>query len=456
MSSQKASTQKSTANGYVYNKGERSKEGAFELKSLYLDIDVKTGAYADTAAAAAALKAFMKATGLPRPTLIVATGGGGVHVHWVLDRALKVADWLTLAAALKNATKQHGLITDEGVTADAARILRVPDTVNWKYDHRPVATLGEGVLPNDYPVALIEQILLPYAAPVHQPNPSLPPSGTVHPFPGAPSLNSDLTAGLDNDGTFVFDEYEDVARYLLAKGAFDRGKYEAIRDFLFATAWAATAYPMLRDKLEALFKDISEAVPDRLPDVANKRWGQEMSRVAQRMSHGGRLLKPASIFKMAIDLGWTKPRPAPPPPGATTDLPPGYKRRSRDGTTGLGRAARQKRVDAALSSVAVSDGPSLAQRRTGDQLHHQDRPAPARRFPPDEGRFPQGDDGRRAGGAGHRLRVAKTGGGLTGVHRGLDHATTDRQQGLARAALRLGAGRRLRLQRQGAHAGGRG
>ena len=34
---------------------------------------------------------------------------------------------------------------------------------------------------------------------------------------------------------------------------------------------------------------------------------------------------------MAIDLGWTKPKPAAPPPGMTNDLPPGYTRQP-DGT----------------------------------------------------------------------------------------------------------------------------
>ena len=175
-------------------KGIRSKDGAVELKSLFLDIDVKKGAYADTLACAAALVAFIKASGMPRPTFAVETGGGGVHVHWVLDRALKVADWLALANALKNATKQHGLITDEAVTADAARILRVPDTINWKYPHHPVATLGAMRLLNDYPVAMIEKVLLPYAKPSSPPPPPPPGGATVHPFP--PGLNSDLSAGM--------------------------------------------------------------------------------------------------------------------------------------------------------------------------------------------------------------------------------------------------------------------
>ena len=336
MSSQTIAEQKSTANGFTYMKGIRSKDGAVELKSLFLDIDVKKGAYDDTAACAKALGAFIKASGMPRPTLAVETGGGGVHVHWVLDRALKVAEWLPLATALKNATKQHGLITDEGVTADAARILRVPDTVNWKYPHHPMATLGASVLPNDYPVAMIEKILAPYAKPSSPPPPPPPPppgGATVHPFP--PGLNSDLSAGVGGDGAFVFDEYEDAAKFLLGKGVFarekDGGSYKSLIDFLFATAWAATAYPVLADKLEQLFKDISGAVPDRDPAIADKRWATEMARMPGLLVSGASLVKPATIFKQAIDLGWTKPKPAAPPPGVTNDLPPGYTRQA-DGT----------------------------------------------------------------------------------------------------------------------------
>ena len=218
MSSQTVSEQKSTANGFTYYKGVRSTEGAVELKSLFLDIDVKKNAYADTASCAAALIAFMKASGMPRPTLSVETGGGGVHVHWVLDRALKVADWLVLANALKNATKQHGLITDEAVTADAARILRVPGTVNYKYPHHPTATLGSNVLPFDYSVALIEQILAPYVKATARPSPPLG-GATIHPIGPAMSLNSDMTGGM-----FGFDEDEDAVKFILGTGEFNREK----------------------------------------------------------------------------------------------------------------------------------------------------------------------------------------------------------------------------------------
>ena len=333
MSSQLVATQKSTVNGFTYYKGERSKEGALELKSLFLDIDVKKGSYTDTIACADALLAFMRASGMPRPTLVVETGGGGVHVHWVLDKSLKVADWLVLANALKNATKQHGLITDEGVTADAARILRVPNTINHKYPDKPMARLGAGVLPADYPVAMIEKILTPYMKPA-SPQPPSPGGASVHAFPTG--ANSDLTAGMGGDGTFVFDDYEDASRFLLGKGVFarekDGGKYKHLVDFLFASTWAAHAYPLFADKLEQLFKDVCGAVPDRDPALADKRWAADMAATPRKLVDGTSLIKPGTIFKMAIDLGWTKPKPQGPPPGGTKgDLPPGYVRQA-DGT----------------------------------------------------------------------------------------------------------------------------
>ena len=109
----------------------------------------------------------------------------------------------------------------------------------------------------------------------------------------------------------------------------DGGSYKSLIDFLFASTWAANAYPVLADKLEQLFKDICGAVPDRDPAIADKRWAAEMNALPGMLMSGAPLVKSGTIFKMALDLGWTKPKPAPPPPAA--DLPPGYTR-NPDGT----------------------------------------------------------------------------------------------------------------------------
>lgn len=132
---------KISGNGHEYRKAIRLSEDAVALKSLYVDIDVKEDAYPSTEAALAALRGFIEATGLPMPSAVVASGSGGFHVHWALDKALDREHWQPLANALATATKTHGLICDSQCTVDAARILRVPGTLNFKHEVPAKVTL---------------------------------------------------------------------------------------------------------------------------------------------------------------------------------------------------------------------------------------------------------------------------------------------------------------------------
>ena len=106
--------------------------------------------------AAVALADFIKAIGLPKPTIMVASGGG-LHVYWVVSRALTPDEWKPLGFALAEATKRHGLKCDSRCTIDSARVLRIPNTFNRKTDPpRPVAIAGT---PQDfdYSVERMEQ-----------------------------------------------------------------------------------------------------------------------------------------------------------------------------------------------------------------------------------------------------------------------------------------------------------
>lgn len=86
-----------------------------------------------------AVRQFSKDVGLPEPTHIVSSGGG-LHVYWVLDRVVDRAIWQAYAAKLKRLTKAHGLLADDSRTADIASVLRIPGTLNFKYDPpRPVS-----------------------------------------------------------------------------------------------------------------------------------------------------------------------------------------------------------------------------------------------------------------------------------------------------------------------------
>jgi hypothetical protein len=125
---------------------ERSKKNAVALKAIWLDIDVKDPpkGYANVGEASAALKAFYHAVGLPPPSAVVFSGGG-LHVYWSSNTALTPDEWRPLAERLKSAALKHGLRCDTACTIDRARILRVPDTFNWKGGlKRPVKLLWLG------------------------------------------------------------------------------------------------------------------------------------------------------------------------------------------------------------------------------------------------------------------------------------------------------------------------
>ncbi len=114
------------------------------LSSFYLDLDCGVGKeYTNQNEAFHDLKRFTKETGLPRPMLI--NSGYGIHVYWVLRERVSYAEWLPVAQALKDMCIRHNLSADNGVTADAARVLRVPGTHNHKRGtQKPVMFFGTG------------------------------------------------------------------------------------------------------------------------------------------------------------------------------------------------------------------------------------------------------------------------------------------------------------------------
>lgn len=167
MSAQKMALEKTSRRGKTYMAAVRSQENVLSMKSFYMDIDVKEGAYANTKEAFAAFKEFLDKTGLPKPTYMVLSGGGGFQVYWVLSEALTVARWTPLAYALGEAAKQNGLLADVQCTIDCARILRVPQTYNRKYEQaRDVRLLEEFSVEYDYAISRLETPLSLYSVPV--------------------------------------------------------------------------------------------------------------------------------------------------------------------------------------------------------------------------------------------------------------------------------------------------
>jgi hypothetical protein len=130
---------------------DRTKVNAKQERAFWLDIDCgydekkgKHKDYKDKDAALTALRSFTDTTGLPEPTIV--DSGRGIHVYWTFTDPIAKELWTPVAEGLKFLCVKHGLRADGACTADAARILRVPNTKNFKDPSKPldVVVLNEG------------------------------------------------------------------------------------------------------------------------------------------------------------------------------------------------------------------------------------------------------------------------------------------------------------------------
>lgn len=133
------------------------------MGALYLDLDCGPGKdYPDQSSAFAALRRFVRETGLPKPAVV--DSGRGLHVYWPLDSSVSRAEWLPVAHRLKAACRALDFPCDPTATTDAARVLRIPGTHNHKDDPpAEVSLLMPGV---PCPLADIDAALAPHAGDV--------------------------------------------------------------------------------------------------------------------------------------------------------------------------------------------------------------------------------------------------------------------------------------------------
>jgi len=123
----------------------KSQAEALWLQAFWLDVDVKPKGYPDLLTAGNEISKFTTKVGLPAPQIIVKSGGG-LHVYWLPDTVLTLAQWLPIAENLKSAALAHHLPMDTGLIADAARLLRVPGTWNLKIQPRREVKLLRNVM----------------------------------------------------------------------------------------------------------------------------------------------------------------------------------------------------------------------------------------------------------------------------------------------------------------------
>lgn len=145
MGAQSQATARVGKNGKTYYAAFRRRENAVFLKSLYIDVDVKPDnlekGYADQAEAVREFNRIYTGMGLPPPSIAIASGSGGFHAHWVLTEAISYADWQPLAQALVNGFVAGGFRGDTGCSIDPSRLLRVPNTFNFKNGARNPVTI---------------------------------------------------------------------------------------------------------------------------------------------------------------------------------------------------------------------------------------------------------------------------------------------------------------------------
>jgi len=130
---------------------------AASLRSFFLDLDVGENKPYDTVESAdRALVSFCNTHRIPPPSVVCS--GYGLHAYWALTDALPVDEWLPTAARFKAVCRKYNLGFDPVVTDDAARILRVPGTKNFKYRDAPadvfVMRAAGTVEPDEFVAAL--------------------------------------------------------------------------------------------------------------------------------------------------------------------------------------------------------------------------------------------------------------------------------------------------------------
>jgi hypothetical protein len=110
----------------------RNAKNADKFKSLWIDLDIgKDTEFPTQKEGLIALSDFYKSLGLPKPTVV--SSGYGLHVYWTFTEAVGYDIWKPLATSLvQRVISENFKVKDKGLTTDAVRILRLPNTANFK------------------------------------------------------------------------------------------------------------------------------------------------------------------------------------------------------------------------------------------------------------------------------------------------------------------------------------
>jgi len=192
----------------------RQAKSALWSRSLFVDLDVGAEKeYSSQEEALAALDDFIANTGMPEPVRV--NSGTGIQAFWILTQDIPIEKWKPLAESFKQFCVDKGLLIDPSVTADASRLMRCPDTFNYKTNPpSPTSVLTSSVVVHE--LVYIESIIF----------------GRVTSNTGNNSPSIDVLAqipkGLDEDTASIgnkgkFDGTENYFQDVLEKSLEDNG-----------------------------------------------------------------------------------------------------------------------------------------------------------------------------------------------------------------------------------------
>jgi len=177
----------------------RKSDDAVYSRSFFIDLDVNHGSvcYSSKQEALAALEMFTERAGLPPATRL--DSGTGIQAYWLFDEDVVASEWKAYAEKFKDYCIEHGLLIDPSVTADAARIMRCPDTLNYKTDPPNLAHLLDTEI-EQYSFDLFKEFL-----------------GVVEVVPVLKAILADLPKGLDEDTAAFKDNFEYIFNNIAVK-----------------------------------------------------------------------------------------------------------------------------------------------------------------------------------------------------------------------------------------------
>jgi hypothetical protein len=243
-------TRASADNGTAENLG--------ELAALFADIDFK-----DTSEPEA--RALLAAGPLPPPTAIV-NSGGGLHPYWSLDRPIDLTTAEARARVKELLRGIASLIGGDLAAAEPARVLRLPGSLNRKYDPPRPVVLEQLDSTRRYSLADIQQLVT-----TNTPKVPAVPTNTVTASAkiGTGKRNAHLTS--------------------LAGSMRRRGMSEAAITVALTTENAANCDPPLDDaEVQQIAKSISKKEPAAAPaDSSGDLEFFTLAEIAARMAERG-------------------------------------------------------------------------------------------------------------------------------------------------------------------------